>query len=163
VYLVKYGEDPHRARAGAEGSVGTRTVLYEETARTVGGIAFLIGYGTERPRGTTGVARYVPRAGTHSTYLNYLFRAGVPGVLAILALYVIAWFHARAASLSEEGDAARLDTLAAASVVVFAAHGVVLSLYVEPIYTLVISLLVGLAMAGATALPRAVRPRRRAA
>jgi hypothetical protein len=162
VFLVKYGEDPLHARAGAEGSVGTRAVLYEETASTVGGIAFLIGYGTERPRGTTGVARYVPRAGTHSTYLNYLFRAGVPGALAILALYVIAWFHARAASLSEEGDAARLDTLAAASVVIFAAHGVVLSLYVEPVYTLVISLLVGLAMAGATALPRAVRPRRRA-
>jgi hypothetical protein len=161
-FLVRYGEDPLHARAGAEGSVGARTVLYEETARSVGGIAFVVGFGTERPRGGTEVRRYVPRAGTHSTYLNYLFRTGVPGAVAIIALYVTAWLHARAAARDGSGEGAVLDRLAAASVVVLAAHAVILSLYVEPVYTLVISLLVGLAMAGATALPHPVMPWRRA-
>lgn len=158
VFLALYGEDPLTARAGAEGSIGTRRVLYEETARSVGGINFLVGFGTETPRGTGGVGRYVPRAGTHSTYLNYLFRTGVPGGLAIAAIYVIAFLHARAASLS--GEDRGLAVLVAASVLVLAGHAVILSLYVEPIYTLAVSLVLGIAMAGATALPRSVVPRR---
>jgi hypothetical protein len=39
-----------------------------------------------------------------------------------------------------------------------AAHAVILSLYVEPIYTLTISLVIGLAMAGTTNLGASVIP-----
>jgi hypothetical protein len=42
--------------------------------------------------------------------------------------------------------------------VTVAAHAVILSLYVEPIYTLAISLVLGLAMAGATGLSRSILP-----
>ncbi|HEX2235599.1 MAG TPA: O-antigen ligase family protein, partial [Actinomycetota bacterium] len=160
VFVVRYGEDPLTARAGAEGSIGTRRVLYEETARSVSGINFVVGFGTETPRGTGGVGRYVPRAGTHSTYLNYLFRTGVPGALAIAALYAIAFMHARAASRTGPREERALAALVAASVLVLGAHAIILSLYVEPIYTLSVSLVIGIAMAGATALPGGVMPRR---
>jgi hypothetical protein len=46
--------------------------------------------------------------------------------------------------------------------VIAAAHGVILSLYVEPIYTLVVSLVLGVAMAAGTRLPVSVVPFRRA-
>src|SRR3712207_9456803 len=45
---------------------------------------------------------YVPEAGSHSTYLNYLFRTGLPGGLALVALYTVAWLFARRASRSQE-------------------------------------------------------------
>ncbi|MDQ3618569.1 MAG: hypothetical protein M3391_00380, partial [Actinomycetota bacterium] len=40
------------------------------------------------------------------------------------------------------------SSLVTASVIIAAAHAVILSLYVEPVYTLTISLLLGIAMAG---------------
>ncbi|MDQ3766999.1 MAG: O-antigen ligase family protein, partial [Actinomycetota bacterium] len=99
-YLVKYNVDPYNARAEGGGSVNTRSQLYGDTIRSVNGLNLLLGYGTEKPRASDGVShalgRYIPRAGTHSTYLNYLFRAGVPGLLMIAALYVIAGLHALA-------------------------------------------------------------------
>jgi hypothetical protein len=51
--------------------------------------------------------------------------------------------------------------MTATGVVIAAAHAVILSLYVEPIYTLMISLLLGLAMAGNLDLPVSVLPWRR--
>ena len=161
-FLVKYGVDPLNARAGGEASVATRSDLYEETVDTVDGKYLILGFGTEKPRTESGTVKegnkYVPRAGTHSTYLNYLFRTGIPGALALMALYAIAGVHARAASRQKEGEERTFSTLIAACVVVAAAHGLILSLYVEPVYTLTISLVMGLAMAGATALPRSVFP-----
>ena len=47
------------------------------------------------------------------------------------------------------------------TVVIFAAHGVVLSLYVEPVYTLTISVLVGLAIAGVMNLEGSLLPWKR--
>jgi len=43
-----------------------------------------------------------------------------------------------------------------------AAHAAILSLYVEPTYTLTVSLLLALGMAGATELPTSVIPWRKA-
>ncbi|HEV2756238.1 MAG TPA: O-antigen ligase family protein [Actinomycetota bacterium] len=169
VFLVKYKVDPLTGRAGGGASVNTRDDLYRETLGNLGGIYVLLGYGTEKPRTESGTVkegtRYVPRAGTHSTYLNYLFRTGVPGALAILALYVLAGLHARAAARTKEGRERDLATAAAWAVVIAAAHGVILSLYVEPIYTLIVSLIVGLATAVGMSLPVSIVPfrRRRAA
>ena len=167
-FLVKYRVDPLTGRAGGGASVNTRDDLYRETLGNLGGIYVLLGYGTEKPRTESGTVkegtRYVPRAGTHSTYLNYLFRTGVPGALAILALYGIAVLHARAsAKTSEEEEERELSTAAAWAVVIAAAHAVILSLYVEPIYTLVVSAIIGIAMAPAIGLPASVLPFRRAA
>ncbi|HWC13739.1 MAG TPA: O-antigen ligase family protein [Actinomycetota bacterium] len=152
VYLLKYGVDPISARAGGEASFGTRQSVYEDTIESVNGIHFLVGYGTETPRTASGVShelgRYIPKAGTHSTYLNYLFRTGVPGALGIILVYALSVLHARAAAWSRAGDERVLDALLAAAVVAAAAHAVILSLYVEPIYTLIISALLGLAVAG---------------
>ncbi len=165
VFLVKYRVDPLTGRAGGGASVNTRDDLYRETLANLGGIHVLLGYGTEKPRTESGTVkegtRYVPRAGTHSTYLNYLFRTGVPGALAILALYALAGLHARAAARVKEGRERELATAAAWAVVMAAAHGVILSLYVEPIYTLVVSVIVGLAMAVGTSLAAPVMPFRR--
>ena len=165
VFLVKYGVDPVRARAGGDESIATRSDLYEETVESIRGLHLILGFGTERPRTESGVthegAKYIPRAGTHSTYLNYLFRAGIVGALAILAVYVLAWAHARAAARVTTGLERTAATLAATSVLIAAAHGVILSLYVEPIYTLAVSLLLGLAVAGATALPASIVPWRK--
>ena len=162
VYLIKYEVDPLRARAGAGGSVATRSTLYEETVEGIRGIRFLVGFGTERPRTATGAthvgARYIPLAGTHSTYLNYLFRTGVPGAIGIIALYGIAILHARAASRVHTGAERAFSTLVTAGVVAAAAHAVILSLYVEPMYTLGISLLLGIAMAPASRLSASVVP-----
>jgi hypothetical protein len=158
VFVLRYSENPVTARAGAQGSVGTRRALYEETADALSGIHFVIGFGTEKPRAGSGVARYVPRAGTHSTYLNYLFRTGLPGALGIAALYAIAWLHAHAASRLRREPQRVLELCLAAAVLSAAAHAVILSLYVEPVYTLTISLLLGLALAGNDALARSVLP-----
>lgn len=166
VFLFKYKVDPLTGRAGGGASVNTRDDLYRETLGSLNGIYAILGYGTEKPRTESGTVkegtRYVPRAGTHSTYLNYLFRTGIPGALAILALYAAAALHARAAARSREGEERELSTAAAWAVVIAAAHGVILSLYVEPIYTLVVSLLLGAAMAAGMRLPVSVLPFRRA-
>ncbi|MEA2497665.1 MAG: hypothetical protein QOH26_70, partial [Actinomycetota bacterium] len=168
-FFVKYGSDPISARSGGEGSVGTRAQLYEDTVGTVKGIHYVLGFGTERPRKdtTTGArssfGKYVPAAGTHSTYLNYLFRTGVPGALGIIVLYLTAGLHARAAARSYEDDTGVLATSMATAIVIAGAHGVILNLFVEPVYTLSISIIVGLAVAGATNLPRSIWPWRRPA
>ncbi|HEX2296885.1 MAG TPA: O-antigen ligase family protein [Actinomycetota bacterium] len=165
VFLVKYKVDPLTGRAGGGASVNTRDDLYRETLGSLNGIYAILGYGTEKPRTETGTVkegtRYVPRAGTHSTYLNYLFRTGIPGALAILALYAAAGLHARAAARVREDDERELATAAAWAVVIAGAHGVILSLYVEPIYTLVVSLVLGVAMASGLRLPVTVLPFRR--
>jgi hypothetical protein len=167
VFLFKYGVDPVTGRAGGGASIRTREDLYRDTLQILKGDAIYIalGYGTERPRTESGTTRegtrYVPPAGTHSTYLNYLFRTGVPGALAILGLYGVAWLHARAAAHHKEGKERLFSTMAAAGVVIAAAHAVILSLYVEPIYMLTISLLLGLAMAGNLDLPVPVLPWRK--
>ena len=167
-YLIKYDVDPINARAGGEASIATRGSVYEDTIGAVNGLHFVVGYGTERPRSASGVShelgRYIPKAGTHSTYLSYLFRTGVPGALAVMAVYVIAALHGRAASRSARVDDARiLRSLLTGAVVAAAAHAVILSLFVEPIYTLVISLVLGTAMSGTEGLPRSVWPWRKAA
>ncbi|HEX2123950.1 MAG TPA: O-antigen ligase family protein, partial [Thermoanaerobaculia bacterium] len=152
-FLLKYEADPLNARAGAEGSVGTRTALARDTFAQVTGLHVLLGYGSERPRDEEGNVpaglRYIPEAGTHSTYLNYLFRTGVPGFVMLVALYLVAALYARRAAREAEGERRTLSQMLAMAVVIVAAHGVVLSLYVEPVYTLTASLLLGLALAGA--------------
>jgi hypothetical protein len=162
VYLIKYGVDPYNARAGAQGSTDTRRDLYEETLEAVNGIHFLTGFGTDKPRTSSGVShvlgRYIPAAGTHSTYLNYLFRTGVPGALAIMALYALGILHARAAAVGVSGRERLFRALITAALVSAAAQGVILSLFVEPIYTLTISILIGLAMAGTTDLGTTIWP-----
>ncbi|MGH2790170.1 MAG: O-antigen ligase family protein, partial [Actinomycetota bacterium] len=138
-YLTKYGVDPVTGRAGSRGSVGTRQSVYQESVGAMQGKHILLGYGSEKARAESGGSReggrYVPRAGTHSTYLNYLFRTGVPGAIAIVALYGISWLHARATASSTEGRERLFGTLVAAAVLSVAAHAAILSLYVEPIYT----------------------------
>lgn len=162
VYFIKYSVDPYNARAGADASTATRAILYQDTLEAVGGVHFVVGFGTDTPRTSSGVShvlgRYIPDAGTHSTYLNYLFRTGVPGVSMILALYAISALHARAAALRSRGNERLFRALVTAAVVAAAAHAVILSLYVEPIYTLTISVLIGLAMAGTSELPTSVWP-----
>jgi hypothetical protein len=166
-FLVRYRVDPLTGRAGGGASVSTRGSLYEETLDALRGIHIVVGFGTERPRTETGgvtegVAggKYVPRAGTHSTFLNYVFRTGVPGAIAIFVIYALAWLHARAAAWQRRDEERLMATMLATSVVVFAAHATILSLYVEPIYALTISLLVGMAMASAHRLPGAIWPPR---
>ncbi|MGH2790423.1 MAG: hypothetical protein ACRDJ0_05500, partial [Actinomycetota bacterium] len=65
---------------------------------------------------------------------------------------------ARATASSTEGRERLFGTLVAAAVLSVAAHAAILSLYVEPIYTLTVSLLLAIAMAGATELPASVWP-----
>ena len=163
VFLVKYGVDPMSGRAGGGASVNTRTDLYKGTLDALKSPKrLLVGFGVERSRTTSGTvhegSRYVPRAGTHSTYLNYLFRTGLPGALGILALYVLAWAHARRSGRKREGLEKSFGTCAAAAVVIAAAHGVILSVYVEPIYTLTIFLVLGMATAGIADLGASLLP-----
>lgn len=167
VFLIKYDVDPLSGRAGGGASVTTRDDLYSDTLELLSGKYILFGYGTEQPRTETGTVRegegqrYVPRAGTHSTYLNYLFRLGVPGALMILGLYLTVGLHARAAARERRDDERLFATCAAMGVVIAAAHAAILSLYVEPIYTLCVSALLGLAMAAAGGMTRSVWPWRR--
>ena len=168
VFLVKYGVDPLSARGEAEGSVNTREALYSETvARVASSDIYLItGFGTETVRGAGGTShqlgRYIPSAGTHSTYLNYLYRTGVVGALLIVVIYISAWLHARTAARARRGSEQLLAACLAASVITFAAHGMILNLYVEPIYTLVVSLLLGLALAAGMETRRPLAPWRSA-
>jgi O-antigen ligase len=153
VFLVKYDVNPLSGRAGGGASVSTRSDLYKGTLDALKSPKrLLLGFGVERSRTTSGTvhegSRYVPRAGTHSTYLNYLFRTGVPGALGILALYALAWLNARRSARREEGLESLFGTMLAAAVVIAAAHGVILSVYVEPIYTLTVCLVLGFATAG---------------
>jgi O-antigen ligase len=165
-FVLRYGIDPFTARAEALGSINTRTELYEETLGSLAGVHVILGYGTERPRTESGVShvlgRYVPEAGTHSTYLNYFFRTGVVGLIAILAIYVVAWLQARARARMASDDVERtFATMLAVSVVTVAAHGVVQNLFTEPIYTLAVGLLLGMAVASgkqASMRPRRARP-----
>lgn len=151
-FLVKYDADPLNARAGAEGSIGTRRTLAEDTFAKITGLHILLGYGSEKPRDEEGNVpaglKYIPEAGTHSTYLNYLFRTGVPGFLMLAALYVVAWLHARRGARRVRGEARSMSQMLAMAIVIVAAHGIVLSLYVEPVYTLTASVLLGLSIAG---------------
>jgi hypothetical protein len=162
VFLIKYQVDPVTGRAGGGASVTTRAELYGDTLAILKGpLRYIaVGYGTERPRTESGTVkegtRYVPRSGTHSTYLNYLFRTGVPGVLGIMALYGFAFLYARRAARSRSSDDPVTPTMSAMSIVIAAAHAVILSLYVEPVYTLTISLLLGVA---ATWAPASISPR----
>ncbi|MGH2754813.1 MAG: O-antigen ligase family protein, partial [Actinomycetota bacterium] len=164
VFYAKYQVDPLTGRAGGGASVSTRDDLYRDTLRFFKGKSIVFGYGTEEPRTESGTvkegagARYVPRAGTHSTYLNYLFRTGLPGALMITALYIIAALQARAAAREREGDERTFATAAATAMVIAAAHAVILSLYVEPIYTLTISLIIGMATAAGLGLRSSILP-----
>ena len=164
VFVVKYGVDPLSARGEVEGSTNTREKVYADSVANItnSGKPLFIGYGTETARGAGGTShvlgRYIPDAGTHSTYLNYLYRAGLPAALALIAVYAIAILHARAASRTVDPTERAFSTLVTAALVTVAAQGLVLSLFVEPIYTLGASLLVGLAMAAGTSLGRSVQP-----
>jgi hypothetical protein len=162
VYLVKYHVDPYNARAGVDASTDTRIDVYSDTLAAVRGVNFVVGFGTDKPRTSSGVShvlgRYIPDAGTHSTYLNYLFRTGVPGALGIILLYALSALHARAAAIRSRGDERLFRVLVTAAVLAAAAQAVLLSLFVEPIYTLTISILLGLAMAGTTDLGTSILP-----
>ena len=171
-FLVKYHVDPVTGRAGGGASVNTRGDLYGDTLKSLRGVHILLGYGTTQARTETGTTRggevgrkYVPRAGTHSTYLNYLFRTGVPGTLGILALYVLAILVARARARRDEDEERNFSAFAATAAVTAAAHAVILSIYVEPVYTLVIALVLGLSLAGAAefSLSQLIPRRRRTA
>jgi len=130
----------------------TRRTLAEDTFAKITGLHILLGYGSEKPRDEEGNVpaglKYIPEAGTHSTYLNYLFRTGVPGFSMLVALYVVAWLHARRGARRVRGDARSMSQMLAMAIVIVAAHGIVLSLYVEPVYTLTASVLLGLSIAG---------------
>lgn len=156
-FLLKYHVDPLSGRAGGGASINTRQSLYTQTLGALHGKYLLTGFGTERPRTPSGTThqggRYVPRSGTHSTYLNYFFRTGIPGALMILALYATAFLFARAAARTLTGKERLLATLTATAAIMVAAHDVILSLYVEPVYTLTISVLLGLAVASAVDAP----------
>jgi hypothetical protein len=76
----------------------------------------------------------------------------------ITALYVIGGLQARAASRDKDGDERTFATAAATAVVIAAAHAVILSLYVEPIYTLTIALISGMATACGLGLKRSILP-----
>ncbi|MDQ3877790.1 MAG: O-antigen ligase family protein [Actinomycetota bacterium] len=152
-FLVKYHVDPLNGRAGGGASVNTRQSLYAQTLGGLRGTYLITGFGTERPRTPNGTTheggRYVPRAGTHSTYLSYFFRTGVPGALLIVALYITAFLFARASGRTFTGKERLFATIAATAMIMVAAHDVILSLYVEPVYTLTVSLVIGAAVAGA--------------
>jgi hypothetical protein len=151
VYLINYGVDPVSGRAGGGASVRTRQSLYGDTVGGLKDYHLVTGYGTERPRISDGTSRgaargeYVPRAGTHSTYLNYLFRTGLVGLVGIVFVYLIAALSARAGSRTHGGKEQLFATLMTAAIVSAMSHATILSLYVEPTYTLSVSLFLGLA------------------
>ena len=164
-FLARYDTDPLTSRALGESSITTREELYSDTIESVTGLNLLVGYGTELPRTSGGTTRaygdygrYIPPAGSHSTYLNYLFRTGIVGAAAAIAVYVIAWLHARAAARTRAGEEATFSSLAGVAVVTVAAHATILSLFVEPAYTLAVTLVLGLALARSLDLPASVLP-----
>jgi O-antigen ligase len=164
-FLIRYDTDPLTSRALGESSITTREELYSDTIESVSGISLLIGHGTELSRTAGGgtkaygeYGRYIPPAGSHSTYLNYLFRTGIVGAAMASALYLIAWLHARTAARVRSGKDAVVATLTAAAVVTAAAHAIILSLYVEPAYTLTVTIVLGVALAGSLTLPSSILP-----
>jgi hypothetical protein len=161
-FLVRYDVDPLSARALGKGSVATRADVYKDTVESLNGLPIIFGFGTERPRTEGGVShvagRYIPDAGTHSTFLSYLFRTGVPGAVGIVAIYALALLHARATARVRTGDERAFATMLTAALIMAAAHAVILNLFTEPIYTLTVSLLIGMAMAGAIGLGTSVLP-----
>jgi uncharacterized membrane protein len=79
----------------------------------------------------------------------------------LVALYAVAWLFARRGSrLARVGDPLQrlFSSMAAMSIVIVAAHAVILSLYVEPVYALTVSILLGLAIAGVTDMPGPLLP-----
>ena len=162
VFMLKYDSNPLTARAGGQSSVNTRASLYSDTVDAIGPRYLVTGFGMTLSRSTSAgsFSKYIPPAGTHSTYLNYLFRTGIPGALGIIALYLMAALHSRAAARSWRDRRGLLATLAGAAVLIAAAHALILSLYVEPTYTLAISLLLGIGMAHGK-LPRSILPWRK--
>lgn len=167
-FLVRYEVDPLSGRAGGGASVSTREETYEDTLAALKNPKYAIfGYGTEQPRTESGTVRegpgqrYVPRAGTHSTYLNYLFRTGVPGAAMLLGLYLVAALHARRAAREREEDERVFYTAAATAMIIVGAHAAILSLYVEPTYTLSVSIVLGFAASAVGTLSRSVLPWRR--
>ena len=167
VFLINYGVDPVSGRAGGDASVRTRQSLYGDTLDGLSDYHVVTGYGTERPRLTSDTPRgpgggdYIPRAGTHSTYLNYAFRAGLVGLIGIMLVYLIAALSARAGSKAHAGRERSFAAFATAAVVSAMAHGAILSLYVEPTYTLAVSLLLGLATVAGGEPKLSMLPRRR--
>ena len=168
-FLIRYDTDPLTSRALGESSINTREQLYEDTLGSISGINVVLGYGVELSRTAGGgtkafgdYGRYIPPAGSHSTYLNYLFRTGAVGGAAAVWLYVFAWLQARAAARVRRGAAAVLATLAATAVVIAAAHATILSLFVEPAYTLAITIVLGIALAGSLSLGASILPWRTA-
>ncbi|MDQ3954605.1 MAG: O-antigen ligase family protein [Actinomycetota bacterium] len=150
VFWFAYGSDPLTARAGGDASIVTRQDLYKDTVSSSQGRYALTGHGTTKPRETEDdkvTGRYIPLAGTHSTYLNYLYRTGIPGAALLAGLYALGFFRARQRAVGSRGADGTFFSLVTASALAFAAHGVILNLYVEPYYTLTISLLLGMALA----------------
>lgn len=167
-FLIRYEVDPLTGRAGGGASVSTREETYADTLAALKNPKYaLFGYGTEQPRTESGTVRegpgqrYVPRAGTHSTYLNYLFRTGIPGALMVLGLYLIAGLHARAAARERAGEERIFFVAAATSMIIVGAHAVILSLYVEPTYTLSVSIVLGFAASAVSGLSGSILPWRR--
>jgi hypothetical protein len=161
-YLVRYDVHPLEARALGAGSVTTRASVYQDTVESLSGGQLLFGFGTERARTETGEThvanRYIPKAGTHSTYLNFLFRAGVPGALGILTLYLVAALHARATSRAKTGDERIFAAMLTTSVVAAGAHAAILNYFTEPIYTMTVSFVLAVAVAGGVGLGTSVLP-----
>ena len=168
-FLIRYNTDPLTSRALGESSIATREQLYEDTLESISGINVVLGYGVELSRTAGGgtkafgeYGRYIPPAGSHSTYLNYLFRTGVVGAALAAGLYLFAWLQARAEARIRRGGEAVLSTLAATAVVTAAAHATILSLFVEPAYTLAITIVLGVALAGSLSLGSSIVPWRAA-
>ena len=76
----------------------------------------------------------------------------------LFGIYLVAGLRARAASRTSEGEERWWSTATSVAVVIVAVHALVLSLYVEPMYTLTVSLIVGLAMAGANKVTGSILP-----
>jgi hypothetical protein len=152
VFWVGYESDPLTARAGGEASTNTRSDVYADSLERLDPRHLVTGYGVTHDRDDSsllsGLGPYRPEAGTHSTYINYLYRTGVPGTVAIMAIYVLALVQARRASRFPQGDKRVLATLVTTAVVIAVVHAIILSLYVEPSYTLTVSIVLGLAWSG---------------
>ena len=79
-------------------------------------------------------------------------------MLLPIALYVVAWLFARRGVYSQGEPSRTFSAMAATAVVIVAAHAALLNLYIEPIYTLTVSVVVGLAIAGVSELPGPLLP-----
>ena len=75
-----------------------------------------------------------------------------------MILYVLPGLQARTAARVRSGNEAVISSLAAMAVVIAAAHGTILSLFVEPAYALTITIVLGAALAGSLALSSSIVP-----